>query len=243
MNRQHHSPAASTQVQREAGDWLVATRAMPQLSVEPAEEILRRTAALPGNARIVRTAEGVVVLAEVYLDDSDPAVAMAGDRLTRWLDGTHVDTQRPSEELVESLLAERGLAAERRDDAWTVRLEEVADLIVRGVDGGLRIEAMLAEFVEDNGSSDARPALAEFLCRAQIGLRFARAELTAYSALVAGWCDAATLAADLDRALCGVGWGHRWMTAEAQALGNSAVAQNYLDFVVNVVSYHEEVVI
>jgi hypothetical protein len=216
---------------------------MPRLSVEPADELLLQTAALPGNARMARTAEGVVMLADVYFEDSDDGATVAEGRLTRWLDGSAGDAEHPNDEIVESLFAERGLAAERRDDAWAVTLPEAVDVIVRSVRGGLRIEVVLAELVDVNVSSDARPALAEFLCRAQAGLRFARAELGAASALLVGWCDTATLAADLDRALGGVGWGCRWMSAEAQALGNSAVAQNYLEFVVNVVSKHEEIVV
>ena len=243
MKRQHREPAGLTHVRRQAGDWLVATRAMPQLSPESAEELLRRTAALPGNARMARSAKGVVILADAYFEDSDDGAAVAEGRLTQWLDGSTVDAERPNDEVVESLFAERGLVVERRGDAWAVTLPQAVDVIVHSVRGGLRIEAVLAELIDVNGSSDARPALTEFLCRAQTGLRFARAELSAASALLAGWCDTATMAADLDRALGGVGWGHRWLTAEAQALGNTAVAQNYLEFVVNVVSKHEEIVV
>ena len=87
MNRHRREHAGLTHVRRQAGDWLVATRAMPRLSVEPADELLLQTAALPGNARMARTAEGVVMLADVYFEDSDDGATVAEGRLTRWLDG------------------------------------------------------------------------------------------------------------------------------------------------------------
>jgi hypothetical protein len=227
MSLIHHVP--SRKLSREA-NWLVATRPWSDSSGPSAEELLRQGASLRGNSRLVRTGEGIARMADVYVDDTDDGAAQAEGRLALWFDGAPA-TVRPDAELVESLLAERGLKVERRDEAWIVSGEQVAGVTLRHVDGGCRVEGLLLE-LDVGVMSTQRMALAEFLCRAQEGLRFVRAELGDSSALVVAWCDLPTLSGDLDHALGGVSWACRQLIAQVKSLTHVALAESYLDFVV-----------
>ena len=226
MNPIHQAPL---KLSRQA-NWLVATRPWSDSPGPSAEELLRRGASLRGNSRLVRSGEGIAMVADVHIDDTEDGAALAEERLKLWLDGPPA-TACADAELIDALLAERGLTFERKGDAWSVTGEQVADVTVRRVEGGFRVEGLLLE-LDAGGISTQRVALAEFLCRAQEGLRFVRAELGDSSALVVGWCDQPTLSGDLDHALGSVRSACRQLIAQVKSLTNEALAECYLDFVV-----------
>ena len=195
MNSIHPAPL---KLSRQA-NWLIASRPWSGLPEPSAEELLRRGACLRGNSRLVRTGDGIAMLADANIDDTEDGAALAEERLALWLDNAPA-TARTDPELIEALLAERSLKFERKDEGWTVTGEQVADVTVRRGEGGCRVEGLLLELHAGDVSTQ-RVALAEFLCRAQERLRFVRAELSDSSALVVGWCDQPTLSSDLDYAL------------------------------------------
>jgi hypothetical protein len=220
--------SAPLKLVREA-NWWVATRPWSDSPVPTAEGLLRRQASLRGNSRLVRTSEGVAVMADVYIDETEDGAVLAEERVARWFDEAPATT-RPDDELMEALLAERGLKVEKKEGAWAVT-GQVTDVTIRRAEGGFFVEVLLQEL----DAADAPPqrlALAEFLCLAQEHLRFARLELNEAAALVVAWCDERTLAFDLPHALGSVEVARVQLIAQVRALVDPALSKHYLDFVV-----------
>ena len=213
---------------REA-NWWVATRSWSDSSGLSAEELLRRRASLRGNSRLVRTSEGVAVMADIYIDETEDGTALAEERVARWFDENSTTT-RPDDELMEALLAERGLNVEKKEGAWVVT-GQVTDLTIRNAEGGFRVEGLLRE-LDAADTPPGRLALAEFLCLAQEHLRFARVELNEASAIVVAWCDERKLALDLPHALGSVEMACGQLIAQVRSLVDPSLAKHYLEFVV-----------
>lgn len=187
----------------------------------------------PANVRLARDAAGVVLVADDYCDGFETDIGQAQARLLCWLHGEPCDGgDPPTDELIESLLAEAASAATLRDDAWIVPPSEECpmEITVRRGHGGVLVKATLADLTE--ASPVAREAIAEFLCRAHHALRFVRAEIDDRSACLASQAAANRLESDLMHALRAVSVGVRLLVRETQALLRPELAEAYMKSVV-----------
>jgi hypothetical protein len=133
-------------------------------------------------------------------------------------------------EAIEGALDMTGHGWKRRDDTWVVpatgRLPR--EVLVAPEGGGVRVQAVLVEW--DEIGPDERAALATLLCRAQVGLRFARCELSATQARVTALVEARHIDGALADSVGGVAAGCRLLAREVGALLTPEVARAFREF-------------
>jgi hypothetical protein len=195
--------------------WRHLRRPRPDLAGHSPAELLSLSAELPGNLRYGTGPGGVFLLGEVCghhdLDTPLPTFAEVGeDELEAALDAT-------------------GWPWRRRDDSWALpaggRLPREVCLTCEG--GGVLVEALL---VGPDEVAEAGPALAAFLCRAQLGLRFARCEQVGRQVRLASRVEGPGLEQALPHAVGGVVAGLQVLAGEARALLLPELAEAYLRF-------------
>lgn len=201
----------------ESGGWLHAQRPEPALAGQTPKELLVRSAQLPGNLRYgsVNGAE-VVLLGDVRGTGAGKPVE---------------ETSRAGlDERMEAALDASGFVWKRREGAWIVpaneRLPREIQITV-GLDV-LRIETVLMGW-EEIGDMEAL-ALGRLLCRAQLGLRFARCEMKERQARIVSLVETVWLERDLPDSLAGVAAGSRLLAREVGVLLTPEMGQTYLAF-------------
>jgi hypothetical protein len=213
------------------GGWLTLHKPEPALPVESPGELLARTAELPGNWRCVPGPGGSVeVLGEVPWPGGGDGMRAARAELGRLAETSPRTQAVPPPEAVEAALDGSGVGWCSRDDGWAVPATQARpwELRVRPVPGGVRVEAVLAEWDEDDRVEAA--GLARFLAAAQASLRFARCELGPHSARVVSLAEGPRLETDLPHSLRGVAAGCGLLVREVRALLVPEVARRYLAF-------------
>ncbi len=132
--------------------------------------------------------------------------------------------------MIEGALDLTGLGWKRREEAWVVpatgRLPR--EVLVAPEGGGVRVQAVLVEW--DEIGPDERSALALLLCRAQLGLRFARCELSPTQARVTALVEARHIDGALADSVGGVAAGCRLLAREVGALLNPEAARAFREF-------------
>ncbi len=217
-------------VRAEGGSWLTLRRPEPALAGLPAAEVLARTAGLPGTLRhVYAPVGGVELFGDLCYDPAAEEYPAARARL-RALLTARPGGAPPGAEAVEAALDAAGVAWARREAVWVIppAAGVPRELTVRPQPGGVRVEAVLAEW--DALGAGPGAALARFLVAAQSGLRGARCELGGRGATICSWADADRLEADLGPGLRAVGGGCRLLGREARALLSPAVARAYEAF-------------
>lgn len=168
--------------------WLHFQRPRPALKDLSPAELLTRSAELAGNLRYGSDGREVVLLGEVRVpvaDDGSPKLETEPNEVPRQV-GAEQLADANFDEVVAAALEQAGYAWKRREQAWVLPaggrlLREVA---ITPEDGGLRVQVILMQW--DGAGAEEIEAVARLLCRAQLGLRFCRAELgTGRAALVA----------------------------------------------------------
>ena len=220
---------AETTIAVEGGGWLSGRRREPTLEVATSAELLLRGEALPANLRHVRESSGTVVrLGELPLTDSTMDEALGG--LLLLLErGDTIQDEVTAEEL-DTALESTGVSASRRQAGWSVSPPPRCprELLLTIVPGGVRVSATLADWDEIDPVSAA--ALAQFLCSAQAGLRFARCTLDERNAHVISFARVTHLESDLPHALRAAATGCELLAREASALLRTELAEHYLAF-------------
>jgi len=193
-------------------------QARPELAGMSMTELLAQTAMLPGTNRLALVAEGRAEEIGELL--SGPA-RLAGPTAEG----------EPETDVVGAILDELGFAYKRREAGWYVqasaRCPQEISLTPTG-NGGLRVEAVLASW-EEIGDVE-KLALARFLCRAQVGLRFARCELQDRQAVAAALLFAEEVESGLGDVLLAVQSAVGRVAREASALLAPDLAAAYVSF-------------
>jgi hypothetical protein len=215
-----------------ATKWLHFERPRPALAVLDPTELLSRTARLAGNFRY-GTAGGdrVVFLGEVRGAAFGSGVDVAAGLEERSHPGADEGAANAGlTEVIEGALDATGLGWKRRDEGWVVpasgRLPR--EVLVSPEGGGVRVQAVLVEW--DEIGTDERAAIGRLLCRAQLGLRFARCELSATQARVTALVESRHVEGALADSVGGVAAGCRLLAREAGALLAADVARAFLAF-------------
>jgi hypothetical protein len=198
-----------------AADWRHLRRPRPDLAGQAPAGLLALSAGLPGNLRYGTAPGSVLLLGEVCgsgdLDTPLPSLAEA------------------EVEEVEAALDAAGWPWRRRADCWAIpaggRLPREVRVWRDG--GGVLVESVL---VGPDEASELGPALAAFLCRAQLGLRFARCERLGGRVRLASRVGALGLEQALPHAVGGVVAGARALAGEARALLLPDLGEAYLHF-------------
>jgi hypothetical protein len=148
--------------------------------------------------------------------------------LDRWLRGEVVTDRTLDAEEVEAALAESGRGWTQREADWILPPDgsTPVEIRVQRIPRGLRITGELCSGA-DPLDPVARQALAEFLCRAQPALRFARLEMDERVRVVAE-VEARLLGSHFPHGLESVVQACRALAAEARALTNAELAGVYL---------------
>jgi hypothetical protein len=220
---------AETTIAVEGGGWLSGRRREPTLGEATPAELLRWGEALPASLRHVREgSEAVFRLGELPLADSTMDETLGG--LLLLLDGGETMQDEVTAEELETALESTGFTASRRQAGWSVSPPPRCprELLLTIVPGGVRVNATLADWDEIDPISAA--ALAQFLCSAQAGLRFARCTLDERNARVMAFARASHLESDLPHALRAVATGCELLAREASALLRPELAEHYLAF-------------
>jgi hypothetical protein len=209
------------------GGWLTFCQPVPALEDAPGATLLHEASRWGGNLRYARTPAGVVLLGDVPGGDEATTWLDAGaNQIRRWL--TPADEQGPaSDEEIETLLAEAVVPLTRRDHARVLAPTSTLplELRVRACPGGALVEATIADLVDID--TQAREALAEFLCRAHGKTRFVRCVMDDRTALVVSHAHADNLDADLARSIDSVRAASHCLYREAQALLRPPIAQAF----------------
>jgi hypothetical protein len=133
-------------------------------------------------------------------------------------------------EAIAEALDATGLGWKRRGDGWVTpaggRLPR--EILVTLGETGVRVQAVLVEW--DEVGADERAALARLLCRAQLGLRFARCELDVTQARVTAWVEMRDVESTLADSVGGVAAGCRLLAREVGALLAPDAARVFLEF-------------
>lgn len=223
------------------GGWLLLQQPMPDLADADAAELLQRTAELSGNLRYGRSSGGqTLLLGEMRSTDG---VARAGastrDRFLQMINETSFATsQPPATDLVESALESSRFAWSRRGASWAIPAADGTrpEMLVQLVRGGTSVTAILAAGDELKEMQDN--ALAEFLCRSQLGLRGARCELDTHSARIVAWAATEKLEDELPSSLATVAVACRLLARETRALLCPKLARDYLVFHSQTIANH-----
>lgn len=196
---------------RESGGWLRMSQRRADLDGLSGRQLLNESRDLPDNARFARDGSATVLISDDY------------ERLDEPSGNGHFD-----EATIEMLLAEHSPAFTKREERWIVppTEERGVELTVEQVAGGVLVKAALVD--TSDASAIALDALGEFLCRAHLGLRFVRAELTESHACVMARADAGRLETDLPHALRAAAAAARLLVREASALLQPELAEAYL---------------
>jgi hypothetical protein len=203
-----------------APGWVHLRRERPALARATLAELLALTARLPGTFRLGSAHRGEVYLLGELPDTADPeevlVAQLAGHELER--------------DAVESALTSSGLSWRVRGDGWVVpaNADLCRELSVRTEPGRLIVEAVLIEWSEI--ITEEKLALERVLCRAQLGLRFARCEVDAQKARLLARVENGSVEQVLAHALGGVAAGVRLLARETAALLTSDVARACLCF-------------
>ncbi|HJT76866.1 MAG TPA: hypothetical protein VJ739_06650 [Gemmataceae bacterium] len=222
-------PRAEGTYTAEGGGWLVYRRSEPALARATPAELLAQGAKQAGNLRyVIDPRRGVLLTGEVRGLDG-LTVDEARARLDAMREGP-AELPVPADEVIEAALEASGLAWSRRDTAWAVPANEILprELKIRSVPGGVKLEAVLAEW--DEIMPECGEALARFLVAAQAGLRGARCEMDATTARVTALVGAEQIDSDFVHALMGVAAGCRLLARQAVALLLPDMARAYLAF-------------
>ena len=143
-------------------------------------------------------------------------------------------TQEYAEELIEALLAELGLEATRRDEAWAIAGPAGVELVVRATPEGAIVTATLADM--ESAAAECREAVAAFLQRAQAELRLVEAGVDENAASLEARADGEELEVELGRAIHATARACRLLVRETQALLRPDLAEVYLQHHHSVVS-------
>jgi hypothetical protein len=206
--------------------WLHFERPRPALAGLSPEELLERSGRLAGNCRHGSAGAEVVFLGEVRgrHSEGDPSAGLEEPAEVQAAD-TH-----GLEELAEAALEGAGLGWKRREGGWVVpaggKLPREVRIAAEGA--GVRVEAVLVEW--DEVGPAEREAVARLLCRAQLGLRFARCELTPTCARVAARVGINDVEGALADSVGGVAAGCRLLAREVGALLVPEAARAFLEF-------------
>jgi hypothetical protein len=213
--------------------WRHFQRPRPHLNGFGPAELLACTARLPGVLRYGLVGNEVMLLGELRL----PRDANIEEIIAQ-LEGLSQSSRDErtqsilAEEVVNATLEETGLGWKRRDSGWALpaggSLPREIHLTPNG--DGLHLEAILLEW--DEAVEAEFQALAHLLCRAQLGLRFARCRLQPGQAAVEADIDTRHLAEALADGIGGVAAGARLLAREVAALLEPAAARAFLDFLV-----------
>jgi hypothetical protein len=133
-------------------------------------------------------------------------------------------------EELETALESAGVIASRRQANWAVSPPPRCprELLLTIVPEGVRVSAILTDW--DVIDPVSATALAQLLCSAQAGLRFARCTLDERSAHITAFARAGDLESDLPHALRAVATGCELLAREASALLRPELAEHYLTF-------------
>lgn len=212
-------------VQTESVGWVHLSRPEPALAGEAPGTLLARSAQLPGNFRY-GSADGTAV---ALLGEVPQVEGVESFELPRW-PWSSAEGPAAAAEDVEAALDDSGFAWKRREAGWAVpaagRLTR--DVCVSGVPSGVRVEAVLVQW-DEIGAAEAE-AVARLLCRAHLGLRFARCELDAGQARVVALVASDHVAGGLAWAVGGVAAGAQMLAREVGALLVPEVARVFLEF-------------
>jgi hypothetical protein len=211
--------------------WRHFQRPRPELAGLDPVELLARTAGLPGVLRYGTAGREVLLVGEVRAApgaDIEAIIAELESRSQGDLAGRIEGVL--AEEVVNTTLEETGLGWKRRETGWALpagaSLPREIHLTAEG--DGLRVEAILVEW-DEAGEAEVQ-AITHLLCRAQLGLRFARCRLQPGQAAVVAHIDAQHLGEALADAVGGVAAGTRLLAREVAALLEPGAARAFLDF-------------
>jgi hypothetical protein len=136
---------------------------------------------------------------------------------------------KPTEEQVETALAESGWAWTRREPCYVISAStaRAAELVIHLISGGVRVETVLVS-LEEAGSVE-RAALEEFLARSQSGLRLVYCLVEDTTARLVSLAATEQLDSDLRDSLGSVAAAWMLLSREARALLKPELARLYLD--------------
>jgi hypothetical protein len=209
--------------------WLHLRQSEPSLAGASPLDLLTRTAALPGNYRLARSGAGVLLLGDVETNEVPfEGVDLHGGEPTPNADSA--GDQVSLAERIEGALEASGFAWKRRERSWVVpaggRL--VREIEVVPVPAGVRVQSVLVGW-DEIGPAE-QEAIAWLLCRAQLGLRWARCEMDGREARVAALVATSRIDPGLTDSLAGVAAGSRLLAREVGALLAPELARAYLEF-------------
>jgi hypothetical protein len=220
--------ASETRFVREPGPWLTFRSPQTELASHSAEQMLQETQRLVTPLRLGRCAAGVFLFGEAPLSSGENSQREACAAMKQWLRGQAVTRKTLDAEEVEAALADSGRGWTRREADWIVPLDTSVpvEVHVQCIPRGRRIAGELCSG-EDPFAPIARQALAEFLCRAQPALRFARLEMDETVRVVTE-VNARLLDSHFSHGLESVAQACRALAAEVRALTNPELAGSYL---------------
>lgn len=161
----------------ESDGWFQHVSVASESSGWPGEELLRRSVSeLPGNLRFAWDGLRILLIGEVPLSkDAENSSIEAEVRLRQMLSARLSDAAAPSpdDEQLATLIAECGLAFEKRERGWVLPSQEgIPELTVSSGVGGAWAETVLAP--GERFSDASRDALVLYLSRAHRLHRFVR---------------------------------------------------------------------
>jgi hypothetical protein len=137
-----------------------------------------------------------------------------------------IDEQEYVAEVIESVLAELGVEATRREAAWVVAGAAGVELVVSRTAEDAAVRATLADL--DGATAECRAAVAEFLRRAAAGLRVVTVMVDEQAASIEARASAAYLDVELASAIEAAGRAAALLVQETRALVRPEVARAYL---------------
>jgi hypothetical protein len=144
-----------------------------------------------------------------------------------------ISEQEYAEEVIESVLADLGLEAARREKAWVVGAAG-AELLVRRTEDGASVRATLVDL--DGATPECREAVTEFLRRAGAGVKLATATVDDHTASVEAVAGGDEFDVELARAIQATARVGRLLAHEAKALVQPELARVYLEHCASIVS-------
>lgn len=145
-----------------------------------------------------------------------------------------IEDEEYAEEVIESVLAELGLEAARRDEAWVVAGAAGVELVVRRTPRGAAVRATLADL--DGATPECREAVADFLRRAGAKVKLATVAVDDQAASVEAQAGGEELDVELAGAIQATARAGRLLAHEAQALARPELARAYLEHCASVFS-------
>jgi hypothetical protein len=139
-----------------------------------------------------------------------------------------IDEQEYVAEVIESVMAELGLEATRRDAAWVVAGTAGVELVVSRTSEGAVVRAKLADL--DGATAECRAAVAEFLLRAAAGMKFVTVAVRDQAASIEARASGADFDVELGRAIQAAARAASLLVQETQALVRPELARAYLQY-------------